>query len=328
MTDRGRCTSVESCMRTSSIRLFNRLCLMAGLLLLVSAQSFAQHAASNYVRVSNDGVNTDRFHDPEYAAWLSIERYNARSGTAASYYIFDHIEANFGATFENWRVYYNHMKDGVLTGPHFYGSSVIRYFVCDYTPLIGPSYGSDVQGLPRGQSSNPMTYATGCPVPQGIVDKNPCLSHCDGNPINVGMMNKVQVERDLEEGGGLLFERRYNSIGFHYGAMLWYPTLGALWQHNFDRSIQLYTSSSGLSTAAALRPDGRILKFTLTSGIWTPDADVVDGLQRLVDGSGNPVGWSYTTAERNVETYGIDGRLNLITLRGGTTLTLSYSTSA
>ena len=59
-----------------------------------------------------------------------------------------------------------------------------------------------------------------------------------------------------------------------------YLTLGLRWRHNYDQRVVLYETASK-STAAVLRPNGAVLKFTLTSGVWTPDQDVVERRQRF-----------------------------------------------
>jgi RHS repeat-associated protein len=292
-------------------------------------QALAQHAPTTYIAVSNDGVSTDRFSDPEAAARTSIDRANAQWGTPTNYYIFDRIEHYSDFYVQQWIIYYYHQRPNAPAGPYQWGSAAIRFFVCDATPKIGPNFGAHEQGLPKVVTRYPNKYANGCPAPQVDIDKNPCQSNCESNPINVGMMTKIQVEKDYSANGAsdsLHFERLYNSLGFTADAMLPYTTLGSRWRHNFDRSVVLYEYPTK-ATAAVLRPNGTILKFTLTSGVWTPDADVADKLQRLTDGGGNPTGWSFTTAANDVETYDVSGRLALIAFRNGNTQTLTYSTT-
>ena len=255
---------------------------------------------------------------------------NAKFTVQPQYYIFDRVEPQVSPTSQQWKIFYYHYRPtGEITGPHQYGSNAQQLFVCDATPKVGPNYSSSDQFLPKLVTGNPTTYANGCPTPQVDIDKNPCLSNCEGNPINVGMMSKVQLEKDYSAGGAsgsLSFARMYNSVGFTADAMLPHATLGSRWRHNFDRSVVLYEYPTK-ATAAVLRPNGTILKFTLTSGVWTPDADVADKLQRLTDGSGIPTGWTLTTAENDVETYDVSGRLTLIAFRNGKTQTLTYSNS-
>jgi YD repeat-containing protein len=296
---------------------------------LASQATLAQHAPTTYISVSNDGVNTDRFSDPEAAARTSIDRFNALLGPG-EYYTFDRIEYVTAPHIQAWDIYYYHHTVFGVGGPYLYGSGAIRRFVCDATPKLGPDFGLHEQGLPKVVTHDPRTYANGCPAPLVDSEKNPCKTNCEGNPINVGTMSKIQVEKDYSTDSAhdsLKFERMYNSTGFTADGMRPYVTLGARWRHNFDQHVVLYETTSK-STAAVMRRDGSVLKFTLTSGVWTPDADVVDTLQRLTDGSGNPVGWTYTTAENDVETYDVEGRLTLITFRNGKTQSLTYSTSS
>jgi RHS repeat-associated protein len=62
--------------------------------------------------------------------------------------------------------------------------------------------------------------------------------------------------------------------------------------------------------------------------VWTPDKDVSDKLVRLLDGSGNPVGWQLTTVGDEIETYDVNGKLTGTVSRTGATQTLSYSTAS
>jgi hypothetical protein len=162
----------------------------------------AQHLPTTFIAVPNDdtifpnsGANSDRFKDPEAAGRTSIERHNTL--LVGYYYVFDHVEYHeFGGTSgaQYWDIYaYLHEPPGVR-GPYLHGSSAIRHYVCDATPRIGPNYSADSQGWPKVFTYNPHTYANGCPAPQLDIDKNPCLGNCAGNPINVGVMSKVQLE--------------------------------------------------------------------------------------------------------------------------------------
>jgi YD repeat-containing protein len=102
---------------------------------------------------------------------------------------------------------------------------------------------------------------------------------------------------------------------------------GARWRHSYDRRIEL-SSSTDFTTATAVRPDGRQLRFNLSGGAWVPDADIVDRLVRLTDGGGNPTGWSYTTVNEETEEYDVNGRLVSTTNRAGLKQTLSSDGNA
>jgi YD repeat-containing protein len=99
--------------------------------------------------------------------------------------------------------------------------------------------------------------------------------------------------------------------------------LGEHWRGSYDSSINL----PNFLHANARRADGAVLSFTLSAGIWSADADVVDKLEEIKDGSGNRTGWRYTLPDDAVEEYDVTGKLISITNREGFTQTLSYDVS-
>ena len=115
----------------------------------------------------------------------------------------------------------------------------------------------------------------------------------------------------------LRFVRYYNGLAANTIA----TTLGGNWRSNFDRYIQLTSSTSVLVE----RPDGQQLTFALTNGIWTPDTDVDI---TLTDSGAT---WILTDHADNVETYtstnGLVANLNSIESRNGYTQTLTYNPS-
>ncbi len=156
-----------------------------------------------------------------------------------------------------------------------------------------------------------------------------------GNPVNPSYGNKYQEETDYASSGlsPLRFSRTYNSKGDVQ------PTaLGLRWRSSYDRSLSeiVGTTAPGIWLS---RPDGRGLYFTLkkngvpvplvpydSAAEWTSDADISDRLTRLVDGSGNTLGWSYhIAASEEVETYDSTGRLTNIVSRSGVALSLAYN---
>jgi len=148
----------------------------------------------------------------------------------------------------------------------------------------------------------------------------PC--NCAGDPINLATGNEYRDEEDasLNE---LSFHRYYNSH-----ASVASSHIGANWRHNFDRSIE-YHASSNLSTATVFRPDGRQVVFTLASGQWVADPDVVDRLTEQTNATGMLAGWLYfDAATRNQESYDANGNLLSITDANGLVTTLTYSTAS
>ena len=300
-------------------------CLLLAVLGLFSLEAGAGPAPSIFYRVSNDGVNTDRFPSPEEAGRVSIERKNFSGWSFHSISPQD-ITSCCWYTQTVWNILYMHTQNGQTSGPYGSGSSVQKFFVCDPTPMMGPNYGADVQGLPKNHSTNPNAYANGCPIPAVDLDKNLGGANCAGNPINVGIGNKYQEEVDYQgsESFPLTLVRRYNSLGFNDSAYSAFRLLGPRWRHSYERTITLLTTPS-ITSAAAMRPDGRVLRFTLASGIWVSDADVTDQLERIVDASGNPAGWLYRTSDDSVEVFNLSGRLLSIADRSGNTQALTYS---
>lgn len=157
-----------------------------------------------------------------------------------------------------------------------------------------------------------------------ITEKNngaPPPNSCAGNPINTGMGNKFEQETDYVGFGAfpLIFGRYYNSSSsVTQGNTGFYS-----WRHSYDRYIRV-VSQGGLSTAFALRPDGKTYSFTLLNGAWTSDADVTDKLVRLADTAGDLAGWEYSTSEDEIETYNASGQLLSVSNRAGLAQTFSY----
>ncbi len=172
-----------------------------------------------------------------------------------------------------------------------------------------------------------------CYRPASTVDPDKNLGdQCclEGNPVNVTTGNKYQSETDyVGANGSLTFARHYNS-GAWKGPSA--PTndgrrrsaLGPNWTSNYDRAI-VFVDTSFVSTAAVYRPNGRILYFTFYNGQYRPDADIADRLAKVVNGSGELVGWTYTVAAGDlVESYDAAGKLVSVSERGYT-LHLAYT---
>ena len=144
------------------------------------------------------------------------------------------------------------------------------------------------------------------------------------NPVNLGNGNKLQSEVDYRGAGALPLElvRTYNSRG-----VLPDGRIGRGWRHGFEASIALDDS---IGTAMAHRPNGAVYVFARTGVQWTPDKDIPDRLERVLDASNQPAGWRYrpTGAEDRVEVYDRDGRLSAIEDKAGRALTLQYASHA
>jgi RHS repeat-associated protein len=155
-----------------------------------------------------------------------------------------------------------------------------------------------------------------CPdVPKNF-GNNQCASV--GNPVNIGIGNKFQVETDFQSNQWpeFAFKRYYNSGRPGRSSL----RLG--WRHSFSGRITRQWSSG---SAVVFRPDGKSYYFFKVSGAWIPDADIRDRLENLVDSSGTFIGWRLTTADDVAETYNRDGQPVLIEYRNGLTLSLVYT---
>ena len=137
------------------------------------------------------------------------------------------------------------------------------------------------------------------------------------NPINIATGNKTAVETDYDGAGvfPLRMLRYYNSKGTRAGSF------GANWRGFYDRSLVIVsTTTKGKTTtvAEAVRPDGRVLRFTLTNGGWVGDPDIVDRLQSVAGG------YRFTCGDDQVETYNNAGRLGAVAAREGFAQSLAY----
>jgi RHS repeat-associated protein len=157
-----------------------------------------------------------------------------------------------------------------------------------------------------------------------------------GNPISPGSGNKYQRESDYVGSGAfpLQLRRSYNSWRHptdeapDSATIVSHWPFGLNWRSNYALTVEL-NEGLAVSSANVRRADGKILAFTLMSGIWTPDSDISDRLVRLVDTSNNPIGWQFTNArDDSVEIYDVAGKLTSLRNRAGLTQTLTYSDSS
>lgn len=161
-------------------------------------------------------------------------------------------------------------------------------------------------------------------TPPGIPDVEKNLGEqCPlaGNPINVAVGNKFQVETDYAgTGTGYLpFRRYYNSQRAQY-TQNW-SSVGHRWRHSYSSSLsERAANSPNKHRIVATRADGRKLRFRPAGGGWVPfDQDVTDALTELPAG-----GFDYRVDDGSVEHYDSSGRLVSLTSREGFTTTLVY----
>ena len=143
------------------------------------------------------------------------------------------------------------------------------------------------------------------------------------NPVNMATGNKFQVETDYRGAGmsPLEFVRTYNRL------VPANVSLGPKWRHTYERWIVFTRSGTSpvVMTAKVYRADGKAYYFNLYGTAWTADNDISDKLQWVPDANGNPVSWTYITANDERESYDATGRLNSITNRAGLAVTLTYN---
>ena len=149
-----------------------------------------------------------------------------------------------------------------------------------------------------------------------------------GNPCNPGTGTKFQQETLYRAAvnSSLTEQLSYNSWPLSDASQTWKGAYGTGWKGHYERQIANFNWA-----AIVKRQDGRELEFRQppSGNVFVPDADVADGLERLVDGSGNLTGWKLTVAsDDSTELYDAAGRLLSITDRAGAAVTLAYSTSS
>ena len=139
-----------------------------------------------------------------------------------------------------------------------------------------------------------------------------------GNPCDPATGNKFQRETDYvsPQRLPLLIERFYNSNVGQPGS------IGMNWTAPWDRRVTI--ASATATRASVSRPDGKVLSFTLTSGIWNADADVNHRLLEIKSG-GTRTGWQVVSSSNAVEAYDATGRLVRVADATGSSHTLSYS---
>ena len=194
------------------------------------------------------------------------------------------------------------------------------------TNVYGPNGSPDPCTL--GGYSDPDTGQCGPPKCNTDCCTSPGPGGCTNNgsdPIQTASGNLHEAQTDFVGTGPfpLRFARTYDS-NFTYSNN---PTpIGIGWSHSYSAQVVVlpYPSGSTLNQATVYRPDGRILKFNLSGGVWVGDPDISERLSVSLDGNGDLLGATFITNDDDVETYDAEGRLTSITNRGGFVQTLSY----
>src|SRR3569833_2832016 len=204
------------------------------------------------------------------------------------------------------------------------------------SPLLGPSCAPMSRAVPNVQKQIGRSCNGGCT--SGSTSSNSGAtspgsgSTTAADTVNVSSGNNYREEIDYAGSGSnpLRFVRSYNSLEGRYavppGAVgspefIW-SFVGTGWRASYFQSLTPVTISDtgGTHTAVyATRPDGKVLIFVLSGGVYTPDADVGDSLVQTA------AGWTYQTEDDVIESYTADGQLTSVTGRGQSPITVNYA---
>ena len=166
----------------------------------------------------------------------------------------------------------------------------------------------------------------------GGPDSRTCSSYTP-QPIHIGTGNKYLKESDYVARRGVALQRSYNYLGDSQTSLLTgsrtdIVSFGNRWRSNYFRNLILVNSSfATISRVTAVRADGRSIYFTQASEqtAWTGDADTVDRLNELRDGSGAHTGWQLIDGQtETTETYSVAGKLIGLTDAFGHTQAFTY----
>jgi hypothetical protein len=126
----------------------------------------------------------------------------------------------------------------------------------------------------------------------------------EGDPIDAATGNTFETETDFVGAAntGLELRRYYNSFGTVAAT-----TFGVDWTGTFARSISV---ANGGATVQTIQAEGRTDTFTLSSGAYVADPDVMDRLSR-VPPTGTQTGWQLIKADDSIEAYTLAGLLRV-----------------
>ncbi|WP_426398809.1 RHS repeat protein [Ralstonia sp. R-29] len=152
------------------------------------------------------------------------------------------------------------------------------------------------------------------PINSAAVRANPIA-----DPVIPGSQITILTERDVAGNTELPVDRFYRS------SVLFGPQISlGQWVFGWQRELDVGASTSR-GRISALRDDGTVFVFQLSSGAWTA-VGTQDTLQPVSDAAGNVTGWQYTTVDTGVvENYAADGKLQSVRERSGRTTTLTYN---
>ena len=174
-----------------------------------------------------------------------------------------------------------------------YYSYLINYF---FTPVVKPE-----------KNTGPI-----CPV-------------CFGDPVNGGTGNKVE-SRDEFTGSGvfpLRFSWTYNSFDMVKNFPSNLSTLGRHRTHTYSWQLS-YFDQRPTKIAYVMRPDGRVVRFTMSGSAWVVDDDQAGALIASPSGGAS---WEFDDEAGGKEWFDANGRLIALFDAAGNKQTVSYDAS-
>jgi len=166
---------------------------------------------------------------------------------------------------------------------------------------------------PRG------SFGNGTVKHEGTDHRTPLI----GDPISAANGNEYRQDTDVSSSPWLTFRRFYNSSSFVPSS-----TMGPKWRHSFDRRLDLMPNSGpDGGQLYARRPDGSMVRFASTNGLWKADTDAAETLTDIKDATtGVRTGYALRLAATNeTERYDATGRLLTISDDNGWVTGMTYS---
>ena len=177
------------------------------------------------------------------------------------------------------------------------------YFCRSY--YNGIHFGTTVVGR-EGDHCEPFTtYNPTTDICSNAPQKGPPEEKlCKGNPINIAIGNKFQVETDYSSNSGpaLGFSRIYNS-------------LDGLWRHNFST----YLRFAGSQYVSVVMAHGRESFFTVSGTAITPTSADLGVLTKV-----STIGWQYISTDNERFTFDTAGKLTQWSNAHGTVHQFAY----
>jgi RHS repeat-associated protein len=204
---------------------------------------------------------------------------------------------------------------------------------------LGPVYAKDpICPNPAGGYYDPADFPNGCAPGAANPGSNKGCPACEGapkaamvvgDPINIGTGNKFETRAEYRGTGPfpLEFTWTYNSTGSSGLDRGVDVILGANRTNNYDRHVRAITVGS-VTTAYISRPNGNTLQFTRSGSTWIAGSDLDGILTSTRDSNDVVTGWTYRSAQNEIEVFDANGTMQSLTSASGYTQTLTYDASS